>query len=198
MINMKIEAVRRDQTSKRNYDAADYDIRLPNGKLVTWSRIEGPDIVVVLAVDSEGNALMKREWRLAQKKEVLELVSGRIEKGEKPKDCAVRELKEEIGVVADDIQLLGKISLWNHTSVHAHIYLATNVRVGANNPDTDEIIELEKVPYTSAIKTAMRVGTNAQTLLALFLSQGKVPEAPKTPTKRPSAQAKKSAKRKPA
>jgi len=171
VIDIKIVAVRRNQTSKRIYEAADYDLRLPGGKVVTWSRIEGPDIVVVLAVDDDGNALMKREWRLAQKKEVLELVSGRMEKGEKPLDCAARELKEEIGVEAKTLTSLGKISLWNHSAVHAHLFLATGLKVGANNPDTDEVIELEKVPYIKATKTAMKVGTNAQTLLALFLSQ---------------------------
>jgi len=171
MIDIKVVAVRRNQTSKRIYEAADYDLRLPNGKVVTWSRIEGPDIVVVLAVDDEGNALMKREWRLAQKKEVLELVSGRMEKGEKPLDCAARELKEEIGVEAKSLTSLGKVSLWNHSAVHAHLFLATGLKVGSNNPDTDEVIELEKVPYVKAIKTATKVGTNAQTLLALFLSQ---------------------------
>lgn len=170
-IDIKIVGVRRNQTSKRIYEAADYDIRLPNGKVVTWSRIEGPDIVVVLAVDEQRNALMKREWRLAQKREVLELVSGRLEKGEKAIDCAVRELKEEIGVVAKSVVPLGKISLWNHCAVHAHLFLATGLNVGASNPDEGEIIELEKIPFDKALKTALKVGTNAQTLLAIQLAQ---------------------------
>jgi ADP-ribose pyrophosphatase len=166
MSEKKVQQIRRDQRSKRNYEIADYDVLLPDGRIVTWSCVEGPDIAVVLAVDDSMNVLMKREWRLSQRKDVLELVSGKIDRGERPRQCAIRELKEEIGVMADKVIFLGKVSLWNHATVHAHIYLATGLHLGDNQPDQDEFLNVEKVPYPEVSAKLKSVGTNAQTLLA--------------------------------
>lgn len=174
MQETSVVEIRRDQRSKRIYDVADYDVQLPDGRTVTWACVEGPDIVVVLAVDADKNVLMKREWRLSQKREILELVSGRIDRGEQAEACAIRELKEEIGATADNFLSLGKISLWNHTTVHAHMYLATGLEVGCNNPDEDEFLKFEKVPYDQVFEKALEAGTNAQTLLALYAAREKL------------------------
>jgi len=169
--NIKIVASRRDPASRRIYDATDYDVELPDGRVVTWACIEGPDIAVVLAIDKSMNVYMKREWRLSQKREVLELVSGRIDTGETPLQCAHRELKEEIGIQAKEMIFLEKLSMWNHSAVHAHLFLARDLTIGENRPDQDEFLKLERVPFSSAVEQARSVGTNAQTLVSLFLAK---------------------------
>ncbi|MBK8545088.1 MAG: NUDIX domain-containing protein [Caulobacteraceae bacterium] len=77
--------------------------------------------------------MMKKEWRLSQRKEVLEFASGRIEPNESPHSCAVRELEEELGVHAGTMLPLGSYSLWNHSSVAVHFSRLQN-RVSAENP----------------------------------------------------------------
>jgi ADP-ribose pyrophosphatase len=171
MIDLKIVASRADSASKRIYNSVEHDVQLPNGKVVTWSCVEGPDIAVVLAIDADENIYMKKEWRLSRRGEVLEIVSGRINKNETPVECAMRELKEEIGVTAKELIPMGAISLWNHATVHAHLFLAKDLEVGENNPDEGEILKLEKVPFAQALQRAKEVGTNAQTLLSLYIAR---------------------------
>ncbi len=171
----EVIATRRDPSSKRIYNSTDFDVRLPNGDVRTWSAIEGPDIVVVLPIDEAGNIIMKKEFRLSQGKPILELTSGRIDESDKsPKDCAIRELREEVGVKAKKITLLGKISLWNHCTVRAHIFLAEGVTRGKNDPDADEIVKVVLVPLRSALRTLKRAGTNAQTLIGIYMALDKL------------------------
>ncbi len=66
---------------------------------------------------------------------------------------------------------MGKISLWNHATVQAHLFLAKVLHVGENNPDEGEILQLEKVPFSKAMQMAEETGTNAQTLLCLYRAQ---------------------------
>jgi len=167
----KIIATHRAQGSKRLYEPVDADIELANGNTVTWSYIDGPDIAVVLAIH-DGHVLMKREWRLSQQREVLELASGRMDAGETPEQCAARELREEIGATGT-LTHLTTVPLWNHASVKAHIFVATALHLGENSTDEDEILELQRVPLVGIIDHVQITGTNAQTLLALLLAKEK-------------------------
>jgi hypothetical protein len=45
------------------------------------------------------------------------------------------------------------------------------LKVGDNKPDRDEFLKLERMPYDHVFETVKSVGTNAQTLLALFMAK---------------------------
>src|SRR5215210_7381511 len=63
----------------------------------------------VLAVDDEGFAYLAREFRYAIGRESLEVVGGAIDEGEQARDAARRELKEELGIGADELVELGRV-----------------------------------------------------------------------------------------
>jgi 8-oxo-dGTP pyrophosphatase MutT (NUDIX family) len=170
MLQNKIIATRR-ATTGRLYEPIDCDVQLSNGNTVAWSYIDGPDIAVVLAIH-DGHVLMKREWRLSQQRDILELASGRIDAGETPEQSAARELHEELGA-AGMLVHLATVPLWNHASVRAHIFIATDIRLGDATPDADEIIHHQRVPLAGIISHVRAAGTNAQTLLALLLAKEK-------------------------
>lgn len=173
MNNPKVLQVKKSK-SERTYEITDVDLELPNGKEVTWSYTDGPSIVVIVSINKNNQVIMKKEWRLSVQKELLELPGGKIENDEDPKEAAIRELKEEVGVTAGKLEPLDVISLWNYTNVKAHFFLATNIEEGENNPDSDEFISTELISFDQAFEMAQSIGTNAQTLLGLILARKKI------------------------
>src|ERR671928_72972 len=73
---------------------------------VTMRMKEG---VAVLALDAEGFAHLVRTFRYAVGKESVEVVQGGMEEGEEPDSAARRELKEELGVEAEEWTDLGLV-----------------------------------------------------------------------------------------
>ena len=67
------------------------------------------DYVSILAITNEGQVLLVRQYRPVVEVETLELPSGHVGKGETPEEAARRELMEETGYEAHDIELLGTL-----------------------------------------------------------------------------------------
>ena len=88
------------------------------------------------------NALVK-QYRKSIEKELYELPSGKIEIGESPLDCAIRELKEETGYSTENLKLIYK---YYATPVFSNqlvfIYLAKDLTPGKNHLEEDEFIEV--------------------------------------------------------
>lgn len=68
------------------------------------------DFVAMVAVDLKGRLLLVRQFRAAAEQVTLELPSGHVEEGETPEEAARKELLEETGHVADEFELVGKLS----------------------------------------------------------------------------------------
>lgn len=68
------------------------------------------DFVVVIALNPQGHLLLVRQFRPAISDISLEFPSGHVEPGESPEAAARRELLEETGHVAEDIELVTTLS----------------------------------------------------------------------------------------
>lgn len=88
----KVFSIRRDQIS------------LPNGDTTNLDILEHSGSVVILPIDSDGFVWCVRQYRHATEANILELPAGNLEPDEDPQECAQRELQEEIGMAADDLQ----------------------------------------------------------------------------------------------
>ena len=77
--------------------------RLPGGEEVCVHR----GAVAVLAA-WEGQVFLVRQFRYALGRECLELPAGKLDPGEAPERAARRELREETGMEAGRLVLLGK------------------------------------------------------------------------------------------
>jgi 8-oxo-dGTP pyrophosphatase MutT (NUDIX family) len=71
--------------------------------------IENVSVSIVLARHSEGVVLVRNSHRL-----IWELPGGYIDTGERPSDCALRELFEESGLKGSEIVLLGILEIEHH------------------------------------------------------------------------------------
>lgn len=105
---------------------------------------------------------------------------GKIDKGESPARAALREVKEEIGVVADLLPG-GYLGTGDGGFSVTHYYLMVAKRdTGQHDKETEEV---KLVPWAEAIQTFARVGnlrdlrvtTRALDLVEKWRKQGKVP-----------------------
>ena len=77
----------------------------------------------------------------------LEIPAGKIDPGEAPETCALRELSEETGYTSNNIIYLGEL----HTSVGfcnevIYMYAATDLVRHELSPDEDEFLTLSAIP----------------------------------------------------
>ncbi len=66
-----------------------------------------PDFASIVALTLEGKMLAVRQYRPSVERYTVELPSGLVDAGETPLEAARRELLEETGYAADDMELLG-------------------------------------------------------------------------------------------
>lgn len=81
-------------------------IEMPNKKYSKREIVEHPGAAVILPVLPDGRIVLVHNNRAAVGKTLLELPAGMIEPGEEPKETARRELTEETGYAAGEIQFL--------------------------------------------------------------------------------------------
>ena len=135
--------------SKTIYEGVVFDVRVDtireNGKTHDREVVEHSGSVVILPVFDDGTVALVRQYRHAVGKELLELPAGGIEENEDPKDGAVRELEEEIGVTAEKIELLCSVYVSpGFLSEKMNIYLATGLTEVGQKLEGDENITLER------------------------------------------------------
>jgi ADP-ribose diphosphatase len=68
-----------------------------------------PDYAAVIAVTGDQRVVLVRQYRPAVERYTLELPSGIVDPGETPERTAGRELLEETGYLADEIEILGPL-----------------------------------------------------------------------------------------
>lgn len=134
-------------------------VELPNGVTVEdFYAVTIPDAASVVALDTQGNILLKREYRHCYGKDLWEIPAGAFEDGETdPLSVARRELLEETGYVSDEWHYLGA-SIDNPAKLtnYMHLYLARNCRkVSEQSLDTTEELEVFAVPFQKAVDMVM-------------------------------------------
>lgn len=111
----------------------------------------------VLAVDREGYAYLVEQFRYPYRELLLEIPAGKTDKGESAYDCAVRELKEEVGLTAKSLDDLGLIyPSPGYTDEPLHIFIATDFEVGDNRLDEHELLNVKKIKFTDALAMVER------------------------------------------
>jgi ADP-ribose pyrophosphatase len=106
--------------------------------------VEHPGAVVIVPLDGEGRVLWIRQYRYAVDKELLELPAGTLEPGEDPLTCARREVAEETGFAASNLEPLGQFfSAPGFCTELMHAFAATGLTEASDaHLDEDEEIEV--------------------------------------------------------
>jgi ADP-ribose pyrophosphatase len=122
-------------------------VRLPNGAEATREVVEHADAVTIVPIDGDGNVVLVRQYRHALGMDLLELPAGGIEDGEEPLVAAQRELREETGLAAGSLVVLGGFySAPGFLTEYLHLFLATDLTESPLAPDPDEFVEVVRIP----------------------------------------------------
>jgi ADP-ribose pyrophosphatase len=147
------------------------EIALSGGRTTTREVVEYPGAVVIIALTSDGEVYLVRQWRHAISQVLLEFPAGGLEPGEEPLRCAKRELREEAGLEAARWTTLGQFfSSPGFANEIIHVFLAEELSVVEADPDDDE--DLQVVRYTlSGLHEHPEQLEDAKSLAALVLLQ---------------------------
>jgi 8-oxo-dGTP pyrophosphatase MutT (NUDIX family) len=119
------------------------DVCLPDGRIVVREVVDHPGAVVIAALDAHGCITLVRQYRHAVADRLLELPAGTLEPGEEPLETAMRELREEAGLVAGRWDRLGTFfSSPGFLREQMHAFLARDLHSVPAEPETDEDITL--------------------------------------------------------
>ena len=149
------------------------NLRLPNGKTTEYDRLNHSGAVTIVPVDDKGNIYFVRQFRVGADADLLELPAGTLGRNEDPFDCATREVREEVGMAAKEISLLGDFFLApGYSSEHMYVYLARDLVEDPLPGDEDEFLQVVQLSWE---KVKEMIKTNqikdGKTLAALLLLQ---------------------------
>ncbi len=132
------------------------EILLPNGHTGIREVIRHPGAVCVLPLTDDGDVIFVNQFRYALNKVTLEVPAGKLEKGEDPKEAALRELSEETGLTAKNIVHIGDLYTTPALIDEViHMYIATDLTEGEQHPDEDEFVNTLKIPLSKAVDMVM-------------------------------------------
>lgn len=128
-------------------------VELPDRKYSKREIVEHSGAVAIIAVNSEGNIILIKQFRKPVEEVLIEIPAGRIEANEDPQHTALRELEEETGFKANKItKLVEYYSSPGFSNEVLHIYLAEELETGIAKPDEDEYIEIFPTDLEAAIE----------------------------------------------
>ena len=132
------------------------EILLPNGHTGIREIIRHPGAVCVLPLTDNGDVIFVNQFRYALNKVTLEVPAGKLEKGEDPKEAALRELSEETGLTAKNIVHIGDLYTTPALIDEViHMYIATDLTQGEQHLDYDEFVNTLKIPLSKAVDMVM-------------------------------------------
>jgi ADP-ribose pyrophosphatase len=133
-------------------------VQYPDGSVGELEMIRHPGASAVLPFLSDPNAedpqvLLIKQYRYAASGYLFEVPAGRLDPGEDPRTCAGRELQEETGCTARQIDYLTTIyTTPGFTDEKIHLFMATGLTTGETKLEVDEFLELEPMLLSKALK----------------------------------------------
>lgn len=132
------------------------DVIRPDGAAGTHSVVHIKPGVCVLAMDDAHCVYLSEEFHYGVGRVTLEAVSGGIEADEDPLTTARRELREEIGIEAQEWMDLGICDPFTASVVSpTRLYVARSLTFGADDPEGTEQIRCIKKSLSEAVDDVM-------------------------------------------
>ena len=126
---MELKRLQRDLLySGKVFDLIVDEVEYPSGNTGVREIAHHPGGAVVVPILEDGSVMMVRQLRYPFSKHLLELPAGKLNIGEDPALAARRELEEETGWIAGDLEKLTSIyTTPGFCDEELHIFLATGL-----------------------------------------------------------------------
>ena len=133
------------------------EVLLPNGGTSVREHIKHVGAVCVLPLTDSGEVVLERQFRYPFHKVITEIPAGKLDSpNEDLREAALRELREETGIVPRELIDLG--SYYGSPAImgeHIQMFLARGLTFGAQELDEDEFLEVFTLPLDKAVEMVM-------------------------------------------
>jgi len=148
------------------------DVRLPDGRVKTYTMLDIPDFAGVLPV-LDDRLVMIKNYRYPIDEMVLELPAGLIDEYETPIETAERELEEETGYILKNAEKLCEYHpIASLNTQTAHLFIGDAEEGGDISRDKGEDMDVEVIPIEKIYKKLRnRELSHPHTMIALFYAE---------------------------
>jgi ADP-ribose pyrophosphatase len=132
------------------------DVLKPDGEPGKYAILKMLPGVSVVALDDEGFIYLVKMFRYAVGRESVEAVTGGVEEGETEEEAARRELREEVGIVADELLDLGLVdAVTSQVLSPSRVYLARGLKFTETDREEAERMQTVRVRLEEAVEMVM-------------------------------------------
>ena len=145
---------------------------LPSGERATLALFKHPGAAAVVPFLDRENVVLLRQFRHAAGGVIWEVPAGKLDRGEDPAVCAVRELEEETGYRAGRVVQTGAVlTTPGFTDERIHLFCAYDLTPGPARPEAHEVLRAEVVALERALVMIERGEIiDGKSIAALFLA----------------------------
>ncbi|MDY6788262.1 MAG: NUDIX hydrolase [candidate division WOR-3 bacterium] len=158
--------------SGRIIDVRKDTVETRSGLITTREIVSHRGAAAMLAYEEKTDSIyLVRQFRYAVNDYLIELPAGTLEEGESPRDCALRELREETGIVASTVeQMTVLMPSPGYSDELIYLFLCSDFKYLEQSADDDENIEIMKLSVSS-MEYMIMDGTikDAKTITAFLL-----------------------------
>lgn len=144
-------------------------VRLPNGETAPREYIVHPGAVMVVPILDDGRLVVEHQFRYPMARVMLEFPAGKLDAGEAPLQCAIRELAEETGYRAREWARAGILhNAIAYSTEGIEVWFARGLKAGQRKLDAGEFLDVS-VTTAQQLADKARSGelTDAKTLIGL-------------------------------
>jgi ADP-ribose pyrophosphatase len=152
-------------------------VRFPDGSIGELDMIRHPGASAIVPFLTEPLAgdpqlLLIKQYRYAAEQYLYEIPAGRLDPGEDPAHCAARELREETGCRARQIDFLFTMfTTPGFTDERIHLFMATGLERGETSHEADEFMTIEAMTLSRALQLIeQREIQDAKTALGILFA----------------------------
>jgi ADP-ribose pyrophosphatase len=170
----------RDLHAWRSFRLVEGDFVGPTGEAFARTFLRHPGAVGIVPIEETASgpvAVLVRQYRAALGRELLEIPAGTLDQGdtETPAGCAVRELAEEIGAVADSIEpMVTYVVAAGISDEELHLFVATGLHFGERDAQglEEQAMTIERIALAD-VPDAIASGyiADAKTIIGLLLAR---------------------------
>ena len=173
-VHLREETMRSEQVWRGAFlDVRRDQVRLPDGASAQREYLVHPGAVMAVPLLDDGRLVVARQWRHPLGRVMLEFPAGKLDAGEAPLQCAVRELIEETGYRAAEWARAGILhNAAAYSSEAIEVWFARGLSLGERQLDAGEFIEVGSASSDELDELARRGEiTDAKTLIGLLWLQ---------------------------